>query len=128
MKALRSFVRNERGATAIEFAFAFPILMVMIWMIVELGMVFRATAGIQHALGEGARYATIYPRPANSDVEARMAGKVYGIGPGTFTIDPPADGTGYVDLKVNYTQQTTLLFLPGPTITVSRSKRVWVAA
>jgi hypothetical protein len=28
---------------------------------------------------------------------------------------------------VTYTQETDLLFLPGPTINVSRSKRVWVA-
>jgi hypothetical protein len=28
---------------------------------------------------------------------------------------------------VDYAQPTDLLLLPGPTITVSRSKRVWVA-
>jgi hypothetical protein len=33
----------------------------------------------------------------------------------------------YYDLKVSYTQPTNLLLFPGPTINVSRSKRVWVA-
>jgi hypothetical protein len=56
---------------------------------------------------------------------------VYGIGPGDFTVDDPLSGTAgtskYYDLKVNYTQPTSLLLLPGPTIQVSRSKRVWIA-
>ena len=38
-----------------------------------------------------------------------------------------AQGEAYLDLQVSYTQPTSLLLLPGPTITVSRSKRVWVA-
>ncbi len=52
---LRRLTRNEEGAAVIEMAFALPILIVMIWMIVQLGLVFRAMSGIQHALGEGAR-------------------------------------------------------------------------
>jgi hypothetical protein len=30
-------------------------------------------------------------------------------------------------LQVTYTQDTSLLVLPGPTITITRNKRVWVA-
>ena len=33
----------------------------MLWAIVQLGLMYRANSGIQHALGEGARYATLYP-------------------------------------------------------------------
>ncbi len=128
---LVKLVRNESGAAVIEMAFALPILIMLIWMIVQLGLVFRAMSGIQHALGEGARAATLWPVPDTSDIEERMAEAVYGIGPGDFTIQPPvagtADGSGFLDLEVDYTQDTDLLFLPGPTITVSRSKRVWVA-
>jgi hypothetical protein len=60
-----------------------------------------------------------------------MNSAVWGIGPGTFTVLTPvsgtADGSDYLDLQVTYTQQTNLLLFPGPTINVSRSKRVWVA-
>ena len=56
---------------------------------------------------------------------------MYGIGPGSFAIATPttgnADGANYMDLRVTYTQATDLLLFPGPTISVSRSKRVWVA-
>jgi hypothetical protein len=56
---------------------------------------------------------------------------VYGIGPGSFVItDPTAgvkDGANYLDLQVTYTQPTDMLLFPGPTINVSRSKRVWIS-
>lgn len=131
-KLLRKLVRNDRGVAAIEMAFAFPILMIMIWMIIQAGLVFRAVSGMQHALGEGARFATLFPRPVDADIKQRISDKVYGIGPGTFTVDNPATGNeggkiNYVDLKVTYTQATSLLFLPGPTVTLSRTKRVWIA-
>ena len=123
--------RNEDGAAVIEMAFALPALVVLIWMIVQLGLVFRAMSGIQHALGEGARAATLWPIPDKATVEAKMNSAVYGIGPGTFEITEPvqgtADGSDYWDLEVTYTQNTNLIFLPGPTISVARNKRVWVA-
>ena len=128
----RKLVRDERGAAIIEMAFALPTLIIMMWMLVQLGLVFRAMSGIQHALGEGARLATIWPQPSDADIEEKIGEKVYGIGPGEFTIHPPEPGTtdegeAYLDLQVSYTQQTDLLLLPGPDITVSRSKRVWVS-
>ena len=131
MKLLRKIRRDERGAAVIEMAFALPAMVIMMWMIVQLGLVFRAMSGIQHALGQGARFATLFPQPENDAIKDEIEEAVYGIGPGTFTISDPvagfADGTFYLDLTVSYTQETDMLFLPGPTITVSRSKRVWVA-
>ena len=124
---------DERGAAVIEMAFALPTLIILIWGIAQLGMMYRAIAGVQHALGEGARLATIYPQPTDDAIEARMEEMVYGIEPGEFTIYPPEAGLSdageaYLDLKVTYTQPTNLLLLPGPTITIEREKRVWVAA
>ena len=128
---IRKLIRNEDGAAVIEMAFALPILITLIWMIVQFGLVFRAMSGIQHALGEGARAATLWPVPEVDVIEEKMEDAVYGIGPGTFDIVDPVegtdDGTDFLDLTVTYTQPTDLLIFPGPTITVSRSKRVWVA-
>jgi len=131
MRWLRALRRDEHGAAVIETAFALPALIIMVWAVVQLGLVFRAMSGIQHALGEGARLATLYPQPSDDAIHDKIEDVVYGIGPGTFTIEEPVPGTengsAYLDLEVSYTQQTDMLFLPGPTITVSRSKRVWVA-
>lgn len=135
----RHLAVEERGAAVIEIAFALPALVVLVWMVAQLGLVYRAMSGIQHALGQGARYATLCiptstgcNRPSDTDIKTQISNAVYGIGPGTFTIPDPVEGTtsggaDYLDLKVSYTQNTNLVFLKGPAITVSRSKRVWVA-
>ncbi len=124
--------RDQQGAAVIEMAFALPVIIVMMWMIVQLGLVFRAMSGIQHGLGEGARTATLYPKPSDTVIHDKIANAVYGIGPGHFLIATPvtgtADGASYMDLKVTYTQSTDLLLFPGPDIRVARSKRVWVAS
>ena len=128
---VRKLRRDEKGAAVIEMAFALPILILLIWVVVQLGLVFRAMSGIQHALGEGARAATLWPVPDTATIEARMEEAVYGIGPGDFDIieavPGSADGSDFLDLEVTYTQDTDLLIFPGPTISVARSKRVWVA-
>ena len=133
MKLIRNLRRDQRGAVLVETAFALPVLIIMIWMILQLGLVFRAMSGIQHALGEGARFATLFPQPTTTQIRQRINDRVYGIGPGTFAIPNPTSGTDaggnpFLDLDVTYTQPTNLLLLPGPTITVTRSKRVWVAS
>jgi Flp pilus assembly protein TadG len=131
LKHLKRLRRDQGGAAAVEMAFALPAMIILIWMIVQLGLVFRAMSGIQHSLGEGARLATIWPAPDTDAIQTKMNDVVYGIGPGTFNIPTPtagtADGADYLDLQVTYTQPTDLLIIPGPTITVSRSKRVWRA-
>lgn len=139
MKMKFRLASDQTGAAAVEMAFAIPILVVMIWAFVQLAQVYRAVAGMQQALGEGARYATlclsqsatgcVAPTPAQ--IKTKINASVYGIGPGTFAVADPALGTSgtaqYYDLSVSYSQPTNLLLFPGPTMSLSRSKRVWIA-
>lgn len=120
-------LREEKGAAAIEMALVLPVFVMMLWMVIQMGLVFRAVAGMQHALGQGARMATIFPTPTEDDIVNEITGSVYGIGPGTFNIADPVNGNGFVDLSVTYTQGTDLLFLPGPDVSLTRNKRVYVA-
>jgi len=140
MKFGHRLFRDQTGAAVVEMAFALPVLVVMLYAFVQLAEVYRAVAGIQQALGQGARYATLCVNPTSTgcgsptdvQVKAQITNSVYGIGPGTFTVSNPVsgvDGTGrYYDLSVTYSQPTNLLMFPGPTMTLSRSKRVWIAS
>ena len=132
-------IRNEEGVAAVETAFALPILVLMLWIFLQLGEVYRALAGMQEALGEGARYATLCLNPTTSgcsaptatEVKNKIQGDMYGVGAGSYNVADPVpgtdDGANYYDLSVTYTQPTSLLVVPGPTIHLKRSKRVWVA-
>src|SRR5437868_5544559 len=130
---------DERGAAVVEMAFALPVLVVMLYAFVQLAEVYRAVAGMQQALGEGARYATLClsqsatgcTAPTSDQIKTKIQSSVYGIGPGTFTVSDPVGGTSgtanYYDLTVRYSQPTNLLMFPGPTMALTRSKRVWIA-
>lgn len=122
--------RDERGLATIEMAFALPILLLFIYGIFQVGMIMAASAGMQHALGEGARLATIYPTPTDTAIKTRINDKLFGAYVGQFTVaDPVADSTGksYKDLSVTYTVTPNYLFFTAPDITLVRSKRVYLS-
>ena len=148
MTKFRSIFRNRDGAAAIEFAFALPVLIVMIYGIFQVGIAFQASAGMQHALGEGARLATVCQNPTadgvcsvatDEEIEARVAEKLFGTGIGEFAVaitrpaDDPAtedideSDVDFMDLSTTFTMPTSFLLFPGPTINLARSKRVYVA-
>ncbi len=119
--------RNERGAAVIEMAIALPVLVLFIWGIFQMGLLFQANAGMQHALGEGARYATIWPTPTDAQIKGRIGDKVYGVNNGTFTVADPASSSGFKTLSVSYSMPMNFLLFEGPTVNVTRTKKVYVA-
>jgi len=141
----RSVRTDEQGVAVVEFAYALPILVMFIWGISQFGMIMAADAGIQHALGEGARTATLFPTPANAAIKQRMQDTLFGNFLGSYTIPDPVvqnetktttDASGvtttkiighYMDLSVTYTVTPNFLFFNGPVITMPRSKRVYLS-
>jgi Flp pilus assembly protein TadG len=132
MLRLRSL--DEKGAAAVEFAIAIPVLIFMMWGIFQIGIVLQARAGVQQALGEGARYATIFntstsSRPTDSEISAKITSAKFGIRNGTWhtpvidTTNEAADG--YIDISVEYDVPTDFLFFQGPNVTLAESKRVY---
>jgi len=139
MSMVKLLRRSERGAAAIEMAIALPVLLVMIYGIFQIGLVFQANAGMQHALGEGARYGTLcIPTPTgcnihtDAEVVTVMSNKVFGMNVGSFstpTVTTPATTTctHCKDLTVSYTVTPNFLFFNGPPVTLTRTKRVYQA-
>ena len=131
MKLLPLIRRDERGAAVVELALALPVLVSIIFGVFQLAMLYQANAGMQHALGEGARHATLFDPttvtkvPAIVTVKLKMQQKLFGKADGTFTVDTPTTGTGYMDLKITYTKKMNFLFMTGPTITLTRTKRAY---
>lgn len=135
--ALLRLCNNERGASAIEFALSVPILITMIYGIFVFGQLFEADAGMQHALGEGARYATLCLNPTSSgctaptstQVTSKISSKLFGTSSGnwstpTITTDTTAKT---MTISVTYSQTMDFLFFTGPTVTLTRSKVVYYA-
>jgi Flp pilus assembly protein TadG len=134
MRKLLRLRRDERGAGAVEFALTVPVLITMIYGIFEFSQLYEANAGMQHALGEGARFATLCVPTStgcnaetNDDIKAKMNAKLFGPIDGTFNVqDPVTDGSGnFKTLTVTYTRTMNFLFFTGPAVTLTRSKLVY---
>lgn len=131
-------VRDEAGAAIVEIAIALPVLVSMIYGIFTLGQLFEANAGIQHALGEGARYGNLClsvsngacTLPTSAQLSTKVNSKLFGTRNGTFdtpTVTTSTASSGYVTVSVTYHQTMNFLFFTGPTVNLSRSKRVYLA-
>jgi Flp pilus assembly protein TadG len=130
---------DDRGTAIIEMAIAMPTLILFLWGIFQVGVAFQAKAGMQHALGEGARMATLCynPTPANgcstpsnNAIRDEISDRVFGTKVGTFATPTVTDGPAdeqYKDLSVTFTMTPNFLFFDGPPINITETKRVYVA-
>ena len=134
MKLLRP-LRDEQGSTAIEFAIAIPVLISMIWGMFQVSLLLQSNAGVEQALGEGARYATIFNvatggRPTNDQISNKITGAKFGTGLGTWqnpVINTDHEASdGYITISVQYNVATNFLFFAGPNVTIAKSKRVYI--
>lgn len=128
MKRLRQLLADRAGSAAVEFAVAVPVLVTMVWGIFQVGIVYQANAGMQHALGEGARYATIYPTPSDAQILSKITSAKFGVGNGTWG-EPSIDNgvSGQKTISVTYSQPTDFLFFAGPTVSLSATKVVYLS-
>ena len=56
-----------------------------------------------------------------------MTSELFGKGDGAFTVQEPGTGSGFRDLQITYVKKMNFLFINGPTITLNRDKRAYVA-
>jgi Flp pilus assembly protein TadG len=121
---------DQSGAAVIEMAIALPVLTVFIYGIFVVGKLFEAQAGMQHALGEAARYATLYPTPTDDQLKSKMAAKKFGTtgNGGVLSALSVSTSGNTKTLSLTYTQQTDFLLFNGPNVSITKSKKVYLAA
>lgn len=136
MKRLQKLLTENSGAAIVEFAIALPVLVSFIFGIFQIGLLFHAQAGMQHSLGEAARFATVCLNPTatgcTTPTEAQMTqvitSKKFGVGNGTwgapqYTWDNTART---VTIRVSYSQPTDFIFFSGPTVSLNATKLVYL--
>jgi len=92
--------RDERGAVAVEFAIVLPLLVMIVFGIIEWSIYFNRLQGLQAAAREGARVAAL-PQSTQSDIKAKVNSALDGVVPSgttrTITVSPTS--TNPCDLK-----------------------------
>lgn len=121
---------DERGAAAVEFALVAPALIMLIVGIVQLGVLFMANAGLRNAVAEGARYATLYPRPTATQIRQRIGDSRFGLKPANMSTPTitygTSDGANYAEIRVTYTVPLDFIFFSVPAVTLTETRRAFI--
>lgn len=116
--------RDERGASAVEFALTLPAFAMLIFGILEGGMLLWSQLGLQHGAEMAARCASVNPAicGAPSAIQTYAAGQSYGINPpaSAFTVTTPAPACGN-QVSASYAYQFFSGYWPTPTLTLGAS-------
>ena len=72
MSAFPKFMRSGRGQSTVELAFAFPLLMLVFFAVVEFSHLFYVRVTLQHALRQAGRYAVTGQGQDPIDADARI--------------------------------------------------------
>ncbi len=126
---MRNIARDISGATAIETALILPVFLMMIFGITQLGMIFQGQAGMSHAIGEGARMATLYPTPADAAIKKKMQDAVFRAQNfGEYTVHDPARSGLHMTLKVRYVMPMKFFMVSLPDVVLEKEKVVYTAS
>ncbi len=122
MKKMIKKLRCQKGVAAIEFAIVLPLLMIILFGIIEFGLLLYDKQVITNASREGARIGISDVVVSDAEIEAvvdnYVANNLITFGtptPPVTTIDPPGNRTGMVfgeDVTVTVTYNYDFLMLP----------------
>ncbi|MFN3370224.1 MAG: TadE/TadG family type IV pilus assembly protein [Sphingomonadaceae bacterium] len=129
-RLLRRLRHHRGGATAAEFALTLPLMILILVAFLQVGMYLHANAGLQNALGEGARVATLWPRRTPGEIAETIRASGFGLNPERFGAPVftfgNAGGQDFVDIRVTYTPRLNFLFFEVPGITLERERRAYL--
>jgi len=121
---------DRRGISAVEFALLAPAFLGAIIGAGQMGILFLAQAGLRNAIGDGARCATIWPRPSDDTITARIASKRFGLNTAYLSAPTITTGTSdsatYLDISATYNVPLDFVIYHPPAITLRETRRVFV--
>lgn len=130
MRAGRSLGADGRGAAAVEFAWALPLLLLLVIGIVQLGVLFFANADLRNAVAAGSRVASVYPRPDDAAIVERINAQVAGLD--WARVDGPriargtdSNGNDYADISMSYAVPLDFIFFEAGPVTLTETRRVF---
>lgn len=131
MALFKKFLRCDRGAAAIEMSLGTPLILAFFFGMIQIALLFWAQASLANAVGEAARFSTIYPTPTDADIENFARNSDLGIDRDMIsevTVTRGADaGHSYVEIDIVYKSQTNFIFFSGPAVTLSENRRAYTS-
>lgn len=101
---------NDRGAAAVEFALVLPILLLLVFGIVEFGRIYSIQTSITAAARQGARVMALQNDSGAATTAAETSAQPYAVSSGQIAVGTcPDPNTTNAIVKVTVTYPVTLL-------------------
>lgn len=122
--------RKQDGSVAVEAALALPILFLFFGAIIQLGLAIFIQESVDHATGEAARYATIYPTPTDSEIEAKARSSAFGGDANAIrsvtVVRGTDDGRKYAEITMIYDYPLIDWFVDGSAYSLEQTRRAYL--
>ena len=126
MSRLTRILRDKSGSGSVDFAFAFPVIITLMLGTIQLGMYLQASGTLRHALGEGIRYAKVYPDATTDEVLNEVRSEMPAMDPDKIARlrfnRGTVNGAAYGRITIAYTLEPMIPLVPLPAITISETK------
>ena len=110
---MRSGLGDRRGATAVEFAFAIPILLVILMGIFEIAMLLYARSTLQFGVDKAARHAIVNQSITLADLQTKVTDEINETMNATgVTVSVTSETVSDVDFLVIQATKTYSFSLP----------------
>jgi hypothetical protein len=130
LSVIKTLRRDCRGASAAEFAIVVPVLALLTFTCLQFGILFFANAGLQNAVGEGARMATLWPRRTQAQIASEIDASRFGLIPGNLS-QPQLTygqnaGQDFVDITLTYTIDLDFIFFSFDDVELEETRRAYL--
>lgn len=130
MKTIRRLQRDCDGSSTVDFAFAAPVLLTLMLGTIQLGLYLQASGTLRHALGEGIRYAKVYPDATEASVLAEVRDEMPAMDPSRISrltfARGTANGASFGQITIAYSLEPLIPLVPVPPITIQETKTAYL--
>ncbi len=129
-RIFREIIRDRRGATVIEYAFALPVLVMLMIGILQFALILQASGAMRHGIGEGLRYAKVNPDATESEVLAQVRPAMGGVDLNNVTslrfTSGTTNGVAFGRITMQYEMMPVIPFAPLPAIQLSETRTTFL--
>jgi len=129
---MRNILRSTGGSSTVDFAFALPVLVVMMIGIMQMGLTLHASGAMRHAVGEGIRLAKVDPTASQTDIEAEVKDEMTALDLDKIvTLEVTrgtSNGVAFGRIRLQYRVDPVIQLLPVPAITLTEEKQAYIPA
>jgi Flp pilus assembly protein TadG len=116
----RNLAADEAGATAVELAFILPVLVMLVFGVIQLGWALHCGSSVRYAVEQASRTVMLNPSTTQAQVQSQVTAALQGVAdPNNVTVTLTFDtssGTRVAKIAAVYTHTLSVPMLPGWTL------------